>query len=138
MGAPPAPAGPVDPYNCAVGQYFSWDGAKQQWCCRIHHVCGQPTQAPAPADPYIAKMVSRIGRLAGVSPKKNGAVGCMARVARIRAVVASAVPSAHPASHTIATLDLPTGWQAGASPRRLGAVRTRARAAHQQLEDVLE
>merc|ERR1712079_210646 len=30
----------------------SWDGAKQQWCCRIHHVCGQPTQAPAPADPY--------------------------------------------------------------------------------------
>merc|ERR1719210_2679466 len=36
---PPVPAGPVDPYNCAVGQYFSWDGAKQQWCCRIHHIC---------------------------------------------------------------------------------------------------
>merc|ERR1711956_17406 len=83
-------------------------------------------------------MVSRIGRLAGGSPKKNGAVGCMARVARIRAVVASAAPSAHQASRTTATLDLPTGWQAGASPRRLGAVRTRARAAHQQLEDVLE
>merc|ERR1719150_2724037 len=46
---PAAPAGPVDPYNCAVGQYFSWDGAKQQWCCRIHHICGQPTQPPAPA-----------------------------------------------------------------------------------------
>merc|ERR1719422_1876884 len=50
--ASPAPVGPVDPYNCAVGQYFTWDGAKQQWCCRIHHICGQPTQAPAPADPY--------------------------------------------------------------------------------------
>merc|ERR1740123_2623654 len=21
---PPVPAGPVDPYNCAVGQYFAW------------------------------------------------------------------------------------------------------------------
>jgi len=86
----------------------------------------------------IARMDSRIGRLAGVSPKKNGAVGCMARVARTRAVVASAAPSAHQASRTIATLGLPIGWQAGASPRRHGAVRTRARAAHQQLEDVLE
>merc|ERR1711963_1053808 len=48
----PAPVGPVDPYNCAVGQYFAWDQAKQSWCCRIHHICGQPTQPPAPADPY--------------------------------------------------------------------------------------
>merc|ERR1719491_2465466 len=46
--APP----PADPYNCAVGQYFGWDGAKKEWCCRIHHICGQPTQAPPPADPY--------------------------------------------------------------------------------------
>jgi len=86
----------------------------------------------------IAKMGSRIGKLGGVSPKKNGAVGCMARVARIRAVVASAAPSAHQASRTIVTRDFPTGWPAGAWPRRLGVVRTRARAAHQQLEDVLE
>merc|ERR1719210_1344992 len=50
--APPAPVGPVDPYNCAVGQYFTWDGAKQSWCCSPHHICGQPTRPPAPADPY--------------------------------------------------------------------------------------
>merc|ERR1740121_1753756 len=50
---PPAPAGPVDPYNCAVGQYPGWQQVKQEWCCRIHHICdGQPTAPPAPADPY--------------------------------------------------------------------------------------
>merc|ERR1711920_420993 len=72
------------------------------------------------------------------SPRRSGAVGCMAKVARTRAVVASAAPSAHQVSRTIATPDLPIGWQAGALPRRLGAVRTRARAVRQQLEDVLE
>merc|ERR1712045_26663 len=30
---PTAPPGPVDPYNCAVGVYTTWDGAKQTWCC---------------------------------------------------------------------------------------------------------
>merc|ERR1712038_125302 len=49
---PPVPVGPVDPYNCAVGQYPSWDSAKQSWCCTHHHVCGLPTEPPAPADPY--------------------------------------------------------------------------------------
>merc|ERR1719436_2094396 len=49
---PTAAPGPVDPYNCAVGEYFSWDGAKQTWCCNHHHICGQPTEAPRPADPY--------------------------------------------------------------------------------------
>merc|ERR1712129_326466 len=85
-----------------------------------------------------AMMDLPIGRQAGPCRKRSGAVGCTARVARTRAVVASAAPSAHQASHTIATLDLRIGWRGGASPRRLGAVRTRARAAHQQLEDVPE
>merc|ERR1712045_500545 len=47
-----APSGPVDPYNCAVGDYFGWDAAKKEWCCRVHHICGQVTQPPPPADPY--------------------------------------------------------------------------------------
>merc|ERR1712066_986214 len=33
---PTAPPGPVDPYNCAVGVYQTWDGPKQEWCCRVH------------------------------------------------------------------------------------------------------
>merc|ERR1712060_189311 len=49
---PTAAPGPVDPYNCAVGEYMSWDGAKQMWCCDHHHICGQPTEPPRPADPY--------------------------------------------------------------------------------------
>merc|ERR1712050_479965 len=44
--------GPVDPYNCAVGVYQTWDGAKQTWCCSHHHICGQPIEPPRPADPY--------------------------------------------------------------------------------------
>merc|ERR1712038_1233411 len=39
-------------YNCAVGAYFGWDQAKQTWCCSHHHICGQPTEPPRPADPY--------------------------------------------------------------------------------------
>jgi len=87
--------------------------------------------------PTIARMGSRIGSRAGLLQRRNGAVGCMARVARPRAVGASAA-EAHRASRTIATLDLPTGWLVGPSPRRHGVVQTRARAALQQLEDVLE
>jgi len=49
---PTAPPGPVDPYNCAVGVYQTWDGAKQTWCCSHHHICGQPIEPPRPADPY--------------------------------------------------------------------------------------
>merc|ERR1712066_794769 len=49
---PTAAPGPVDPYNCAVGVYQTWDGAKQTWCCSHHHICGQPTDPPRPADPY--------------------------------------------------------------------------------------
>merc|ERR1712187_198502 len=47
-----APPGPVDPYNCAVGVYQTWDGAKQTWCCDHHHRCGQPQPPAPPADPY--------------------------------------------------------------------------------------
>merc|ERR1712117_327486 len=96
--APPTPVGPVDPYNCAVGQYFSWDQAKQQWCCSFHHICGQPTQPPAPADPSIVLMGSRIGRLVGQFPRRSGAVVFMAKVARIREGGAL-----HHLTHTIAT-----------------------------------
>merc|ERR1712038_898839 len=49
---PPAPVGPVDPYNCAVGEYPGWDLGKQSWCCTHHHICGLPIEPPAPADPY--------------------------------------------------------------------------------------
>jgi len=49
---PNAPPGPVDPFNCAVGEYSMWAADKQQWCCQHHHTCGQPTVQPAPADPY--------------------------------------------------------------------------------------
>jgi len=43
---------PADPYNCAVGVYPSWPGAKQQWCCRNHNICSAVTQPARPADPY--------------------------------------------------------------------------------------
>jgi len=49
---PPPPQGPVDPFNCAVGEYHGWFQAKQTWCCTNHHICGQPTSPPPPADPY--------------------------------------------------------------------------------------
>merc|ERR1712039_791271 len=47
MGTPPA-----DPFNCAVDQYFQWAAPKKEWCCRVHNICGQPTQPPPPPDPY--------------------------------------------------------------------------------------
>jgi len=53
---PPAPPAanlpPPDPYNCAVGIYTSWLGAKQTWCCKNHHICSAVTQPPRQADPY--------------------------------------------------------------------------------------
>merc|ERR1740123_481061 len=45
--APPAPSGPVDPFNCAVDPENTWKADKQAWCCRIHHV-GCPPTAPPP------------------------------------------------------------------------------------------
>jgi len=52
--APPAPMGPVDPFNCADGFLnwaAEWSGEKKTWCCRIHHKgCDHP--APAPANQY--------------------------------------------------------------------------------------
>lgn len=48
---PPAPAGPVDPFNCAVGEYQSWVAAKKEWCCRVHHKCSAPAPLPAPVGP---------------------------------------------------------------------------------------
>merc|ERR1711979_94292 len=35
-----------------MGVYQMWDQGKQTWCCQNHHICGQPTEAPRPADPY--------------------------------------------------------------------------------------
>merc|ERR1719382_1939387 len=50
---PPAPAGPVDPYNCAVDSWMMWAQDKKDWCCNIHHICdGTPTSPPPPADPF--------------------------------------------------------------------------------------
>jgi len=86
-----------------------------------------------PQTPTIARTGSRIGRPGGLSPRRNGAAGCMARAARIRAVDVSPRMS-----RTIATLDSPIGWQVGQWPRRPGAVRTRARVARRQPEDVPE
>merc|ERR1712218_6216 len=84
-----------------------------------------------------ARMGSQIGRRAGRSPRRSGAVGFMARAARIK--VAGA-PHPHPLppslSRTTAMPDLPTGCRVGLLPKRHGAVRTRGRAALQRLEDV--
>merc|ERR1712174_20779 len=48
---PPAPSGPVDPFNCAVDPENTWQADKKEWCCRIHHV-GCPSTAP-PQQPII-------------------------------------------------------------------------------------
>merc|ERR1719220_2444076 len=65
----PVPVGPVDPFNCAVGDENTWAANKKSWCCRVHHRgCPptapppqpivpilppvMPTMPPAPADPY--------------------------------------------------------------------------------------
>merc|ERR1712024_317181 len=81
----------------------------------------------------IARMGSRIGRQAGQSPRKNGAVGFMVKAARSKVAVAPRLPLL---SRTIAMQDLPIGWRAGQLPRRHGAVRTKARDALQRQEDV--
>jgi len=71
-----------------------------------------------------------------VSPRKNGAVGFMAKAARTK--VAVAPRRLRWLSRTTATRDLPTGCRAGPLPRRPGAVLTRARDALQQPEDAPE
>merc|ERR1712203_806995 len=48
----PVPIGPVDPFNCAVDEWNTWAPDKKDWCCRIHHLCGQPQPPTPPADPY--------------------------------------------------------------------------------------
>jgi len=84
--------------------------------------------------PTIARMVSRIGRLDGVSPRRTGAAGFMARAAPTKV----AVDVWHLLSHMTATLASPIGCRGGAWRRRPGVVRTRARVARQQLEAVPE
>lgn len=49
---PTSPLGPVDPFNCAVGEWPAWAPNKKSWCCHNHHLCGQPTSPPPPPDPY--------------------------------------------------------------------------------------
>jgi len=89
--------------------------------------------------PIIARMDSKIGRRAGLWPRRSGAAEFMERAARIKEVV---VPRSRPLrpsrSRTIARRGSRIGWQVGLWPRRLGAVRTRARAAHRQLEGAPE
>jgi len=55
---PPTPGttvshGPVDPYNCAVDPESSWDEAKKEWCCRVHHLGCPPTAPPATLPPVV-------------------------------------------------------------------------------------
>merc|ERR1711878_135021 len=49
----PTPATPATTgFNCNVGTYAMWPAVKQSWCCSNHHLCGQVTAPPPPADPY--------------------------------------------------------------------------------------
>jgi len=49
----PPPAGPVDPFNCAVDVWAMWPQDKKDWCCTNHNICdGTPTSPPPPADPF--------------------------------------------------------------------------------------
>merc|ERR1712045_859944 len=83
--------------------------------------------------PTTAQMVSRIGRQVGLSSRRSGAVGSMAKAAQTKVEDAS-----RRLSHTIVMQGLPIGCRAGLLRRRHGVVRTRARGALRQLEDVLE
>merc|ERR1712026_154954 len=80
----------------------------------------------------IARMGSRIGRRAGQSPRKSGAVGFMVKAARTKVAVAPRLPSL---SRTIAMLDSAIGWRAGQLRKRPGAVRTKAKDALQRQGD---
>merc|ERR1719251_666620 len=139
----PAPSGPVDPFNCAVDAESTWAADKKEWCCRIHHRgCPptapppfvpvlppvMPTAPPPPADPYNCAEGWPIGWLDGVSQRRSGVAGCMARAAQARAVEAVS----RPLSHMIAMLVSPIGWLDGVSQRRSGAARMKAGAALQQ------
>merc|ERR1712061_973055 len=84
----------------------------------------------------IARMGLRIGKRAGQSPRKSGAVGFTVKAARTKVAVAR--PQLPLLSRTIATQDLPIGWRAGQLPRKPGAARTRARDALQRQVDVPE
>merc|ERR1712061_916735 len=84
----------------------------------------------------IARMGLRIGKQAGQSPRKSGAVGFTVKAARTKVAVAR--PQLPLLSRTIATQDLPIGWRAGQLPRKPGAARTRARDALQRQVDVPE
>merc|ERR1712241_924106 len=70
----------------------------------------------------------------GMAPSSSGAVGFMAKAARIKVAGAPHPPPL--LSRTIAMRDLLIGCRAGLLPKRHGAVRTRGRAALQRLEDV--
>merc|ERR1712127_131700 len=83
--------------------------------------------------PTIVPTGSRIGSKAGQFPRRSGAVGFMAKVARIRAGDAL-----HRLTHTIATQASQIGCRAGLSRRRPGVARTGARVAPQRLEDARE
>merc|ERR1712209_46982 len=48
----PVPSGPVDPFNCAVGDENTWAANKKSWCCRVHHRGCAPT-APPPLPPIL-------------------------------------------------------------------------------------
>jgi len=56
--APQAAPGPVDPFNCALGDEnwkAGWSQQKKQWCCEVHKKgCPEPGEswAAVPADQY--------------------------------------------------------------------------------------
>merc|ERR1712154_272135 len=58
--------------------------------------------------PTIAQMVSRIGRQVGLSPRRSGVVGSMAKAAQTKVEDAS-----RRLSHTIVMQGLPIGCRAG-------------------------
>merc|ERR1712194_287968 len=114
---PTVPPPQPDPYNCADGfsnWQAGWSVAKKAWCC-AHHSKGCPggggcgtTRAPYDCNagfsnwqagwsvakkawccqhPMIATPASRIGKQAGLCPRRRGAASTRARAARLQAVV---------------------------------------------------
>jgi len=50
--ATPGPIGPVDPFNCALGDLnwkAGWSQAKKKWCCKVHK-----KGCPGPGESWVA------------------------------------------------------------------------------------
>merc|ERR1712050_181663 len=97
--APPAPSGPVDPFNCAVDPENTWKADKKDWCCRVHHRgCPQPIAPPMPLPmpvprPGMPHSSGRV-RLSGLtSTSDRGAFQTLAHVCHLP--VSDAVATRH-------------------------------------------